>query len=89
MLYTLLLSSKGMRAILHKKYEKCAKYIKTWEKMYKIWNYFEKQQPHDRMKQLEYTLIHHWRTVRNRYKKSTWVGFEPKTTEFRTDGLTD
>ena len=33
--------------------------------------------------------IHHWRIFRSRYKKLAWVGFEPTTTEFRSDVLTD
>ena len=44
-----ILESKGMRAIFHekgKKGQKRAKYLKIWAKMYKIWKYFEKGQPH-------------------------------------------
>ena len=38
---------------------------------------------------LEYALIHHWRSFRSSYRKLAWVGFEPTTTEFRSDALTD
>ena len=55
--------------------------------MYKIWKHFEKGQPHARIKQLEYTLIHHWRIFRSSYRKFACVGFEPATTEFCTDAL--
>ena len=57
--------------------------------MYKIWKYFEKGQSHARMKQLEYTLIHHWRTFRSSYRELARVEFEHTTAEFRTDALTD
>ena len=33
--------------------------------------------------------IHHWRTFRSSYRKLAWMGFEPTTTEFRSDALTD
>ena len=33
--------------------------------------------------------IHHWKIFRSSYRKLAWVGFEPKTTEFRSDALTD
>ena len=33
--------------------------------------------------------IHHWRIFRSSYRKLAWVGFEPMTTEFRSDALTD
>ena len=33
--------------------------------------------------------IHHWRSFRSSYRKLAWVGFEPATTEFRSDALTD
>ena len=39
--------------------------------------------------------IHHWRFFffffffRSSYRKLAWVGFEPTTTEFRSDALTD
>ena len=33
--------------------------------------------------------IHHWRIVWSSYRKMTWVGFEPTTTELRSDALTD
>ena len=33
--------------------------------------------------------IHHWRIFRSSYRKLAWVGFEPPTTEFRSDALTD
>ena len=33
--------------------------------------------------------IHHWRILRSSYRKLGWVGFEPATTEFRSDTLTD
>ena len=33
--------------------------------------------------------IRHWRISRRSYRKVTWVGFEPTTTEFRWDALTD
>ena len=33
--------------------------------------------------------IHHWRILRSSYRKLAWVGFEPTTTEFRSDALTD
>ena len=33
--------------------------------------------------------IHHWRIFRSSYRKLTWVGFEPTTTEFRSDALND
>ena len=35
-----------MHAIFQKKGKKRAKYLKIWAKMYKIWKYFEKGQPH-------------------------------------------
>ena len=41
-----ILESKGMRAIFQKKGKKGAKYWKTWARMYKIWKYLEKGQPH-------------------------------------------
>ena len=33
--------------------------------------------------------IHHWSIFRSSYRKLAWVGFEPTTTEFRSDALTD
>ena len=33
--------------------------------------------------------IHHWRMIWSSYRKLAWVGFEPTTTEFRSDALTD
>ena len=33
--------------------------------------------------------IHHWRIFWSSYRKLAWVGFEPTTTEFRSDALTD
>ena len=33
--------------------------------------------------------IHHWWILWSSYRKLTWVGFEPTTTEFRSDALTD
>ena len=33
--------------------------------------------------------IHHWRIPRSSYRKLAWVGFEPTTTEFCSEGLTD
>ena len=32
---------------------------------------------------------HHWRIFRSSYEKLAWVGFEPTTTEFCSDALTD
>ena len=33
--------------------------------------------------------IHHWRILWSSYRKLAWVGFEPTTTKFRSDALTD
>ena len=33
--------------------------------------------------------IHHWRILWSSYRKLAWVRFEPTTTEFRSDALTD
>ena len=33
--------------------------------------------------------VYHWRIFRSGYRKLAWVGFEPTTTEFRSDALTD
>ena len=33
--------------------------------------------------------IHYWRFLWSSYRKLAWVGFEPTTTEFRSDALTD
>ena len=33
--------------------------------------------------------IHHWRILWSSYRKLAWVGFEPTTTQFRSDALTD
>ena len=33
--------------------------------------------------------IHHWRIFKSSYRKMTWVEFEPTTTEFRSEALTD
>ena len=33
--------------------------------------------------------IHHWRVLWSSYRKLAWVVFEPTTTEFRSDALTD
>ena len=33
--------------------------------------------------------IYHWRILWSSYKKLVWVGFEPTTTEFHSDALTD
>ena len=33
--------------------------------------------------------IHHWRILWNSYRKLAWVRFEPTTTEFRSDAVTD
>ena len=33
--------------------------------------------------------IYHWRILWSSYRKLAWVGFEPMTTEFRSDALTD
>ena len=33
--------------------------------------------------------IHHWRIIRNSYRKSARVGYEPTTTEFLSEALTD
>ena len=44
-----ILQRNDMRAIFQKKgkkEQKRAKYLKIWAKMYKIWIYFEKGQPH-------------------------------------------
>ena len=34
-------------------------------------------------------VIHHWRIFRSSCRKLAWVGFEPTTTEFCSDALTD
>ena len=34
-------------------------------------------------------FIHHWTIFRSSYRKLAWVGFEPTTTEFRSEALTD
>ena len=34
-------------------------------------------------------VIHHWRILWSRYRKLTWVGFKPTTTEFCSDTLVD
>ena len=34
-------------------------------------------------------IFHHWRILRSSYRMLASVGFEPMTTEFRSDGLTD
>ena len=36
-----------------------------------------------------YVHIHHWQILCNSYRKLAWVGFEPATTELRSDALTD
>ena len=36
-----------------------------------------------------YWWIHHWWILWSSYRKLVWVGFEPTTTEFRSDALTD
>ena len=33
--------------------------------------------------------IHQWRNPKSSYRKLTWVGFEPTTTEFPSDAQTD
>ena len=33
--------------------------------------------------------IHHWSIIWSSYRKLSRVGLEPKTTEFRSDALTD
>ena len=33
--------------------------------------------------------IHHWIILWSSYRKLAWVGFEPTTTKFRSDALTD
>ena len=33
--------------------------------------------------------IHHWRILWSSYRELAWVGFEPMTTEFHSDVLTD
>ena len=33
--------------------------------------------------------VHHWRIFRSGYRKLVWAGFEPKTTEFRSDAKVD
>ena len=33
--------------------------------------------------------IHHWRILWSSYRKLAWVGFEPTTTEFHSDALTN
>ena len=33
--------------------------------------------------------IHHWWILWSSYRKLAWVGFEPTTSEFRSDALTD
>ena len=33
--------------------------------------------------------IHHWRFIWSSYRKLAWVGFEPTTTVFRSEALTD
>ena len=33
--------------------------------------------------------IHHWRILWSSHRKLTWVGFEPTTTEFRSEALTN
>ena len=33
--------------------------------------------------------LHHWRMLWSNYRKLGWVGFDPTTTEFRSDALTD
>ena len=32
---------------------------------------------------------HHWRIIWSSYRKLVWVGFEPTTTEFCSEALTD
>ena len=34
-------------------------------------------------------FIHHWRILCSSNRKLAWVGFEPTTTEFRSDALSD
>ena len=36
-----------------------------------------------------YNGIHHWRILWSSYRKLDWVGFEPMTTEFHPDALTN
>ena len=43
---------------------------------------------YDRDTQILYG-IHHWRIFRSSFRKLVWVGFEPTTTEFRSDALSD
>ena len=33
--------------------------------------------------------IHHWTIITSSYRKLAWMGFEPTTTEFRSDALTN
>ena len=33
--------------------------------------------------------VHHWRIFRSSYSKLVWVGFEPRTTEFRLHAKAD
>ena len=33
--------------------------------------------------------IHHWRIIWSSYRKSAWIVFEPTTTQFRSDALSD
>ena len=33
--------------------------------------------------------IHHWRILWSSYRRLVWLGFEPTTTEFRSDALTE
>ena len=33
--------------------------------------------------------IHQWTTLKSTYRKLSWVGFEPTTTEFYSDALTN
>ena len=41
----------------------------------------------DNLSELKAIDVYHWRNFRSTYRKLVWVGFEPTTTEFRSDAV--
>ena len=66
------LEPKGMHVIFQKngkKWQKMAKYLKIGVKMYKIWKYFEKGQPH----MCGYCM--HWNSLNIPWLWNNWMNF--------------
>ena len=51
--------------------------------------FFYEYDIHNKKWRIHYWSIHHWRILWSSYRKLAWVRFEPTTTEFRSNTLTN